>query len=473
MGRALYDSKSTSIGDRGVGELLSEKIKLATWLEVEAALARAQAEEGLIPRGAADDICSHARLECLDLDEMARIKAHVGHGFVPFVKVLVAACEGEGAKYVHYGATTQNIQQTSQLLIAKRVDAMFQGFLADIFENLARLGRKHADAVMPGRTHGRHATPVTYGYKVAVWASEAAAAAERLEQARPRVFQAMMGGAVGAFSTTGEVGRRVQDRVAAELGMGSMAVPSRAINGFKEEYVMGLALLCHVFHKMAEEVYYTGIEEFGEVSEEFVAGTVGSSTMPQKINPKLAKGIIANSEKLYSLVPLGLYAPARMFEADSGAYMQMDALLEEALQLTCEVLMRAEELTRTLHVNEDRLYQNACLTGGLDNSEHVMMELSTRVGKDCAHGIVYEDAITAETKGVTFVDALCADPVIASAFTRDEVKQMLAPEAYTGLSAVLAREQADVAEAMAARLRAAAGCETSVTGSMGTDAGVV
>lgn len=457
MGRALYDSKSASISDRGVGELLSEKAKLATWLEVEAALARAQAEEGFIPQEAADDICAHARLECLDLDEMARIKARVGHGFVPFVKVLTAACEGEGAKFVHYGATTQNIQQTSQLLVAKRVDAVFKGFLADILDNMARLGEEHADAVMAGRTHGRHATPITYGYKVSVWTSEVVAAVERLEQAGPRVFQAMMGGAVGAFNTTGEVGRRVQDRVAAALGMGSMAVPSRAINSFKEEYVMDLALLCHVFHKMAEEVYYTGIEEFGEVSEGFVAGTVGSSTMPQKINPKLAKGIIANSEKLYSLVPLGLYAPARMFEADSGAYMQMDALLDEALELTCEVLMRVEELTRTLHVNEERLYQNACMTGGLDNSEHVMMELAARVGKDRAHGIVYDDAIAAETQGVRFVDALCADPRVTEVLGREDIERMLDPASYTGQSAELAREQAAVAARVASELRSEAG----------------
>lgn len=116
--RALYDSKSKSIDDRGVGKLLSEQNRLQTWLKVEGALANAQAEEGYIPREAADEIGS-LRLEDLDLEKMAVIKSRIGHGFVPFLKVMGEACGEESSKYIHYGVTTQNIQQTSQLYIAK------------------------------------------------------------------------------------------------------------------------------------------------------------------------------------------------------------------------------------------------------------------------------------------------------------------------------------------------------------------
>ena len=145
---------------------------------------------------------------------------------------------------------------------------------------------------------------------------------------------------------------------------------------------MNLALLCNGLHKMAEEVYYTGLEEFGEVSEAFTKGTIGSSTMPQKINPKLAKGIIANAQKLYSLVSLGLFSGARMFEGDSSSYMLYDGMLEEALELTSEVLKRAEELTRTIQVNKTRMYENALLNKGLDNSEHIMMCMAEKIGKE-------------------------------------------------------------------------------------------
>lgn len=196
----------------------------------------------------------------------------------------------------------------------------------------------------------------------------------------------------------GEVGPKVQARVAEELGMKPMDVPSRNMSQMKLEYMMNLCLLCNVLHKMAEEVYYTGLEEFGEVSEAFTPGTIGSSTMPQKINPKLAKGIIANSQKLYSLPGTGMYSSCRMFEGDSSSYMLFDHLMKEAMELTCEVLIRAEELTRTIYVNKERMKANANRNHGLDNSEYIMMNVAAKIGKDQAHKLMYEKAIAAETE---------------------------------------------------------------------------
>lgn len=451
MRRALYDSKSTN-DDRGISQLLDDAYKVATWLEVEQALAACQAAEGVIPREAAEQI-GRIRFEDLDLDEMERIKARVGHGFVPFVKVLVAAADEPGCKYVHYGVTTQNIQQTAQMLTCYRVHRVFMGFVADILESLSSLAERHADTVMAGRTHGKHAIPITYGYKVSVWISELIAAQQRLQECEKRVFQVMMGGAVGAFNATGKTGWRVQQRVAQKLEMGCMPVPSRNIFSTKVEYVMNLSLLCNALHKMAEEVYYTGLEEFGEVCEPFEKGTIGSSTMPQKINPKLAKGIIANSSKLYSLVTLGLSSGTRMFEGDSSEYMLFDGVLEEALQLTTEVLIRAEELTRGIQVNKERMYANACINHGLDNSENVMMHLASRLGKDKAHELVYEKAMLVELEGRDFIEVLEGDEVVAGAFSRKELEEMTRPEGYVGISAYLAHSLAEDARECALELR--------------------
>lgn len=450
--RALYDSKSKSIDDRGIGNLLSEKNRLETWLKVEGVLAKAQAEEGYIPHQAAEAI-GNLRLADLDLEQMARIKAEIGHGFVPFLKVMGLACGEEDSKYIHYGVTTQNIQQTSQLYIAKQVYGVWKTFLADILDNLAALAEAHAGTVMPGRTHGKHAIPITFGYKASVWISELLQSVERLEGCEKRVFQVMMGGAVGSFNATGEVGRKVQARAAAMLGMEAMPVPSRNINTHKQEFVMNLALLCNGLQKMAEEVYYTGLEEFGELSEGFTEGTVGSSTMPQKINPKLAKGIIGNSQKLYSLIPLGLYSGCRMFEGDSSAYMVSDAYLEEAMELVTEVLMRAEELTRTLYVNRERMYENALKNHGLDNSEYVMMKVAEKIGKDRAHSLLYEKAMMAERGGACYLDALKDDPVISGYFSDQELEEMLKPENYTGLGKELAMDLAREAKERAQGLR--------------------
>ena len=420
--RALYDSKS-KLDDRGIKYLLSEENKYKTWLKVEGALALSQAKEGFIPKEAAEEIAS-VPFETLDLEEMEKIKAKVGHGFVPFVKVLVKACKGEGKKYVHYGVTTQNIQQTSQLYITRQVTEIYKSFLADILKNLAALARDNADAVMPGRTHGKHAIPITYGYKVSVWISELLTGIERLEEA-------------------------VQDDVAELLSMSSMEVPSRNMTQMKVEYLMNLCLLCNTFHKMAEEVYYTGIEEFGEVHEGFTPGTIGSSTMPQKINPKLAKGIIANSQKLYSLPATGLYSGVRMFEGDSSSYMLFDGLMEEGMELATEVIIRAEELTRTLYVNKERLLKNANINEGLDNSEYVMMNVAAKLGKDAAHQLLYDKAMKTELEGKNYLQVLSDDEVLSSMFTKEELEKMIAPSSYTGICSVLARELADKAEAKA------------------------
>lgn len=450
--RALYDSKSKG-DDRGIKKLLTKEARVESWLIVEAALADSQAEEGFIPRVAADDIIKKARLENLDLDEMERIQEKVGHGFVPFVKVFVKACSEEGGKYIHYGVTTQNIQQTGQLYIMRKIHNIYKSFVSDILEHLAELAGTHADSVMPGRTHGRHAIPITYGYKVSVWISELLNAVQRLEESEKRVFQVMAGGAAGAFNATGMAGWKVQQRMAKKLDMYSMAVPSRNICSHKEEYIMNLALLCNVFHKMAEEVYYTGLEEFGEVSEAFQKGTIGSSTMPQKINPKLAKGIIANSQKLYSLISPGLFSSVRMFEGDSSSYMLFDGLMEEALELTTEVLMRAEELTASIHVNTARMYQNAMLNKGLDNSECVMMRIAEKLGKDKAHELLYEKAMMVELENKDYLTVLKEDETLHANFTEQELEQMILPENYTGLSSFLAKEMAEEARKTAGRLK--------------------
>lgn len=453
--RALYDSKS-KLDDRGIKNLLSEKTKLETWLKVEQALALSQAEEGYIPKEAAENIAA-VKLEDLDLEEMERIKAKVGHGFVPFVKVLVKACEGEGKRYIHYGVTTQNIQQTSQLYQAMKIHGIIKGFLGDILHNLSCLAETYADAVMPGRTHGKHAIPITYGYKVSVWISELLQASQRLEECEKRVFVVMMGGAVGGFNATGETGMRVQERVANRLGMGAMDVPSRNMSQMKVEYMMNLCLLCNSLHKMAEEVYYTGVEEFGEVSESFTPGTIGSSTMPQKINPKLAKGIIANSQKLYSLPGIGLYSAVRMFEGDSSSYMLFDGLIEEALELTCEVLIRGEELTRTLHVNRDRLRRNAGINKGLDNSEYVMMRVAEKLGKDKAHELLYDKAMKTELEGKDYYTVLVEDETISSMFSPEELKEMIDPASYTGMCEQIARNMAKKAEQESRKLKECSG----------------
>lgn len=440
--RALYDSKSKTMDDRGIKELFSNEAKYKTWLMFEAALAEAQAEAGFIPEKAAKDIKEAAKIENIDFEEMDKIYRKIGHGFVPFLKVLVKACPEESGKYVHYGITTQNIQQSSQLYMVKTVHDKYMGLLGEILENLSELASDNKETVMTGRTHGRHATPITYGYKVSVWISDFIECVERMREAEKRVFKIMMGGAVGTFSSMPEVGLEVQKRVAELTDMYPMEVPSRNISTHKLEYMSNLALMANICHKIGEEVYSTTLEEIAEVSEGFSKGTVGSSTMPHKINPKLAKGIIANSQKLYSLPGVGMYSAVRPYEGDSSSYMLFDGILEEALELTTEVLLRTEELTRTMVPHKERMLHNVLRNKGLDNTEYVMMKMADKLGKDEAHSLLYDIAIKTAADGEDFYTNLMANDLISKEFTPEEVKELIDPRNYVGLSAELAEKEA-------------------------------
>lgn len=450
--RAFYDSKSKTIDDRGIKNLFTDQTKYKAWLEIEKALAKAQAEHGFIPEEAALKIENAAKVENIDFEEMDRIYREIGHGFVPFLKVLVQACPDDSGKYIHYGITTQNVQQSGQLYVMKQVHDKFLSLSKDILNNLAKLAEDNADTVMPGRTHGRHATPITYGYKVSAWISELLDAVERIQESEKRVFRIMMGGAVGTFSTMPEIGPDVQSRVAELLSMYEMDVPSRNINTHKLEYMMNLSLLASVCHKMAEEVYQTSLEEIAEVAEGFKEGTVGSSTMPHKINPKLAKGIIANSQKLYSLPSVGSYSSVRPYEGDSSQYMLFDGLMEESLQLMTEILLRSEELTRTLTIRKERMLENALRNKGLDNSEYLMMKMAEKLGKDKAHSLIYDIAIKTAAHGEDFLTNLKENPAIAEKYTEDELKELIDPRSYIGLAPQIAKKMANKAKEKAGKI---------------------
>lgn len=433
--KALYDSKSITLNDRGMKELFGQKAKIEVWLEIEAALARAQGKLGIIPQEAADNIVKNCIIENIDFDEMEKILKEIGHNFVPFLKLLVKSCSKEGGKYVHYGVTTQNIQQTGQLLIMKRYNSKLIASLEKIIGNLKEIARKHKHTILPGRTHGKHALPITFGYKVCVWIVELEEVLNIIKDSEKRIFQVMMGGAVGAYHALGEKGVDVQNMVAAELGMTSMIIPSRSIRLNRLEYLTNLSLLGTILNKIGEEIYRTSSEEFDEVTEAFKKGTVGSSTMPQKVNPKLAKGIIANTQKIFSVLNSSLYASTKPFEADSSSYMLMDNNIQESLELMCEAIIRMEALSKELVVNPQSMKKNVGLTYGLINSEKLMMKLAGVIGKDAAHSLVYEIAMNTLEYDITYEKALKENMQINSLFTEEEIQKLIDPKEYIGLCA--------------------------------------
>src|SRR5579885_1064473 len=439
--------------DPGIRALFAEGARWQSWLDVEAALAAAEADLGVIPADAAAEIRRAARLELLDREAIRTGLERTGHALVPLIWELDRVCGGEAGGFVHWGATTQNITQTGLIMQLRAAHERFLQLLASLLERLAMLAERTAELPLPARTHGQHAVPATFGLKVAVWIDELSRHVERLRGCEPRVFVAMFGGAAGTLASVGEIGVEIQARLAEKLGLRPMPLPARTVGDHLTEYVTLLGLLAATSSKIGREVYELMKPEFGEVEEPVPPGTVGSSTMPQKRNPKLCQDIVAAAAELRALVPLALEAMQTEHEADRTTSLMIGRALSEACALTGEILVRLDTLFAGLQLFPERMRRNLDLSGGLIMAEAVMLELGKRLGRQRAHDVVYEAAQTAATSGRPFRDLLLEDESVRRQLGAKEIDALLDPERYTGVSAVFARRAAAAGRELAATLR--------------------
>jgi adenylosuccinate lyase len=442
------------VSDPGIRALYRLENRWQAWLDVEAALAKAQAELGIIPKEAAGAIVKAAHYELLDRARLDEGFARTGHTIVPLVWELSRVTGEQHGGWVHWGATTQNITQTGDLLVLRQAHGIFLHLIADALDAAAALAERGAEMPIAGRTHGQHAVPATFGYKVAVWVDELIRHVERLRQAAPRLFVAMLGGGAGTFASLGEMGPKVQAGIGRQLGFGSMTVPSRVILDHLAENICLLGMLAASCGRIGREIYTLMKTEFGEVEEPVPPGTVGSSTMPQKRNPKLCQDIIAAAAEIRSIVPLALEAMQTEHEADRTTSLMMDSAESRACIATGDMLSRLVEIFRGLKLDPERMRANLDLGGGLIMAEAVMLDLGQAIGRQHAHDVVYDAAMEAATAHKSFGDLLAADPRVTAHLDKAAIRRLLDPTAYTGLCAQMAREAATRARARAQEIRA-------------------
>lgn len=438
----MTDTLATAsrVSDPGLRNLYSQESRWQSWLDVEAALAKAQAELGIIPADAAQAIVRCAHLELLD---RARIKEgydRTAHTLVPLVWELGRVVGEKYGGWVHWGATTQNITTVGDLLILRKAHGIFRKTILDLLKSLAILAEQGKDMLMPGRTHGQHAVPITFGFKVAGWIDEILRHLERFEQASPRIFSVVNGGAAGTYASLGERGPALQEKLAEHLEMTSMAVPSRAIGDGLTENICLLGMLAATCSRMAREIYLLMKTDFSEVEEPVPEGTVGSSTMPQKRNPKLCQDIVGLAAEIRSIVPLALEAMQTEHEGDRTTTVMMDAAEGRACIATGDMLIRLATVMSGLKLNPVRMRSNLNHGGGLIMAEAVMLELGKLVGRQHAHDIVYVAAQTAFSEKLSFADLLCNDASVRKHLEPEQIHKLLEPKNYTGLCSSLAEE---------------------------------
>jgi 3-carboxy-cis,cis-muconate cycloisomerase len=410
-------------------------------LDVEAALAEAEGELGLIPADKALEIARRARHETFSLEELGVEISRTAHPLVPLIRALAERL-GDAGHYVHWGATTQDIMDTANMLRFREASQQVTKLLLALRLAAADLAGREADTVMAGRTHGQHALPITFGFKAAGWAWEFERQIIRWRQAAPRVLVGNLTGAVGTYAGFGPLGEAVQARALEKLGLGTPEMCWHAARDRIGELAALVVLTAGTAERVAQEVFRLASTDYGEVEEPFHHGKIGSSTMPHKRNPALAEAVLTSVRAARTEASMVFDAMAQEHERHSGLWKVEWVGLPHAFIFLGNALAKLGDILRGLKVDRAQMARNVERTGGLILSEAVMLALGRRIGRDAAHDRVYEAAMTAVETGRPFVDVLREDPLLAD-WSDAEWARLFDPRAYLGLAPTIARRTAE------------------------------
>lgn len=420
--------------------LWTDAATLQRWLQVEAALARAQAELGVIPADAARTIADRADGGAFDTARLAEDIAFAQHPLVPVLHRFEALCGEPAAGYIHWGATTQNIFDTACALQMRATHALLRRHLDAAIDAFGALAIAHRSTPMAGRTHGQHALPMTFGFKVAGWIDELDRQRTRLDERIASSFPACFGGAIGTHAATGAIGRDVEARLAALLGLMPAGLASRASYDRAVDYLSTLGLLAATAQRIAQDVVLLQRTEIGEVAEAFHLGKVGSSTMAQKRNPSTALLLVSLARMLRHRVPAAVESMVRMDEGDSSSTNVTDTLVPEIAILAVSIVETLDRLARGLVVAPAAMRSNLGLSRGLIASEAVMMRLTRTMGRHQAHRLLYDAAQRSQSEGIGLAEALQAHPHFGAQPLPDDLASALEATGYLGESEALAVE---------------------------------
>ncbi|SAK83749.1 3-carboxy-cis,cis-muconate cycloisomerase [Caballeronia pedi] len=422
-----------AFGTAKMRAIFSDYALVQRYIDVEVALAKAEARAGVIPAEAAEVIARESKIERIDFDHMREETDIVGYPILPLVHQMVKMC-GDAGRYVHWGATTQDIMDTAVALQVRDALASIDGDIRELRAILANLAKKHRDTPMAGRTHLQQALPVTFGYKVAIWLAMFDRHQERIAQMRERVAVVEFAGAAGTLASLGETGFAVQKALAEELKLGVPATTWHVARDGFAEAVNLLALVTGSLGKIAIDIMIMASTEFAEVYEPFVKGRGASSTMPQKRNPISSELMLAAAKAVRQHAGLMVDAMIQDFERATGPWHAEWIAIPESFILTSGALHQAKFALGGLIVDEARMKHNLGISRGLIVAEAVMMGMAPYTGRQQAHDIVYDACRTVNEHGGTLAEALAALPEVTKHFDRAAIDRMTDPANYLGVA---------------------------------------
>ncbi|MFP4655272.1 MAG: adenylosuccinate lyase [Methanohalobium sp.] len=410
----------------------SEKNRLQKIMNVEVALAKAEADVGLIPKSAANDIAKS--IDSVKLERVKEIEYEINHDMMAVVHGISEQCPGDSGKWVHFGATSNDMLDTATALQIKDAVEILENKLKDLMNALVNQAETHKKTVCAGRTHGQIGVPTTYGLRFAIWATEISRHLERLEQLKPRILVGQMTGAVGTQAAFGKKGIKLQKKAMEYLEIGSVDVSNQIIQRDRHaEFVMWMANVATTLDKIGIEIRTLQRSEIAEVEESFGKKQVGSSTMPHKRNPIKSEQICGLARIVRSMVEPELRNNTLWDERDLTNSSSERIVFPESCVLTDHIIKLGTGIIENLRFYPENIHHNLELLKGLNMGEAVMIELAKRgVGRQDAHEIVRKNAMYAHETGKHLKDVLLEDSEVAQYLNNEEIVQLVDPYKYIG-----------------------------------------
>ncbi|MEM3400102.1 MAG: adenylosuccinate lyase [Candidatus Micrarchaeia archaeon] len=410
-----------------MSQIFDEEARLKKWLLVEAALARAHAEVGNIPKNVAEEIVRVAESGKVKPERVKEIEEQIHHDLMAMVKALSEQCSPKAAAYVHLGATSYDIEDTALALTLKDAIGLIEKRLRELEKVLIKLAKRHKKTVCIGRTHGQHAVPTTYGMKFALYLSEIRRHQKRIHEAKPRLFVGKMSGAVGTMATFGDKAFLIENKVMSQLGLKPALVSNQVIQRDRHaEAIFILSLIACTLEKIAKEIRNLQRTEIAEVAEPFGAKQVGSSTMPHKRNPHKSERICSLARIVRTNLHVALENIPLEHERDLTNSANERFILPEAFIITDYMLVQMTSILSGLEFFAENIRRNLMLTDEIF-AERVMLALTKKgMGRQDAHEYVRTMIIRARNEKRKFSELLLEK------FTKEEVEELTDPATYIG-----------------------------------------
>ncbi|QVK34252.1 3-carboxy-cis,cis-muconate cycloisomerase [Pseudomonas syringae] len=416
-------------------EIFSDEGRVQGMLDFEAALARAQARVGLIPPEVVADIELSCDARLFDFDALAIAIGSAGNSAIPLVKALgkqIAARSAEAERYVHMGATSQDVMDSGLVLQLRRAIALLERDLTRLADAMAEQAQRHAGTPLAGRTWLQQATPVTLGMKIAGWLGAVTRHRQRLNEIKPRLLCLQFGGASGSLAALGDQAFSVAEALADELQLALPEQPWHTQRDRLVEFAGLLGLIAGSLGKLGRDVSLLMQTEVGEVFEPSAPGKGGSSTMPHKRNPVGAAVMISTATRAPGLVGTMLSAMPQEHERSLGLWHAEWETLPELCCLVSGSLQQALQVIPGLQVDAERMAINLQSTKGLVLAEAVSIALAQRIGRDAAHHLVEQCCRRAVEQNAHLRQVLGETPQVSEQFSSDELDRLLDPAHYLG-----------------------------------------